>query len=235
MSSRLTIIEQGDLKWIVIADLRNAYPSVRPEALRALTLKGLPRLPREIESKLLPDWLPIGHRHISHRVHGLVPGLAGSAVVLDAIVAHALRLVPLGTSQAVSYADDLLGASRTRAEALALSSSLDAAFYDAAGRVLGSLDLRVIERGRRACDGFTFLGYAYRKRRGCRVVPLERNLAKWRLGFLADRILLRQGRMTAAQARARLRAWCNDFRLWDLAAEFERLMDWQIDRAAAPS
>jgi hypothetical protein len=228
------IIEQGELKWITTADLRNAYASVRIEALRALPLKGLSRLPREILTKLLPDWLPIGQRQ-TRTIHGLVPGLAVSAVVLDAIVAHVLSSVPLGASRVVSYSDNLFVASRTRAEALALNSSLVAAFYEVAGRILGSLDLRVIERGRRACDGFTFLGYSYRKRRGCRVKPLERNLAKWRLGFLADRIMLRQERMIADQARARMRSWINGFRLWDLAEEFERIMSWQLDQAAALS
>lgn len=127
-----------------------------------------------------------------------------------------------------TYSDNLAVLARSKADAVAATNALLAAFDAAAP----SLSLRVIRNGRRVADGFSHLGYWIRKRHGrVQAKPIEKRLDRfrrrywrmWRLAMVCGR--------TRRKLVSYVRGWCAQFSAWDTIADFQRFMLGGVDEA----
>lgn len=210
-------VETGH-KWFMRLDIQDYYPNidmrrlidilVAPSAVIENTL-GTPRLinvgyvPRHVNK----DRLVLASRR------GLSQGASSSPIIADVIVALILRDVP-SDAVVVNIADDFGIMARTKRELMTLKQALISA---AARCPYGHFQLIQKSTARRVSDGFSFLGYHIRYRRGVLgCAPTKENVAKFMLKAASIVAMINRHPVNGTRRLQRLvGSWRNAFRQWD--------------------
>ena len=143
------------------------------------------------------------------------------------LLAPALAGLPAG-AQVLTHLDDILVLTRTRGEAdlilLALRVALE---RHPAGRLaLRRADIR------RTCDGFEFLGYRFRRRKGePPAQPTQRNITRFHAFLDAHCLATQITGEGADKARCYVNGWCAQFRLWPAAERWRTMYLDEVDKA----
>jgi hypothetical protein len=147
-------------------------------------------------------------------------------MVSEMLLAPTLTGLPAGV-EVLTHLDDILVLTRTKREAELSELALRVALEQ---HPAGPLALKRAEI-RRACDGFDFLGYRFRRRKGEPIAqPTERNRRRFRAGMIAH-ILATAINGEGEKARNSIRSWCGQFKLWPAATTWKALHLRDIDQA----
>ncbi|WP_420418332.1 reverse transcriptase domain-containing protein [Pacificispira sp.] len=199
-------------------------------------------VPREIiETNLVSRSMNLVHRNTGH-IHppgrwigdcqqGLPQGSSSSPLLAEMLIACVLDQVEV-SARLFAYADNILVLARSKRELALTQTTLITAF---AQSPVGELRLVPKSDQRRVCDGFEFLGYWFRRRKGkTQVKASQRNYRKLikacekrmsklpkRDGFWRDEVLEQM-----------LRSWFPQFSAWRYAkgAVRSRLLSWVDQR-----
>nr|WP_276511918.1 reverse transcriptase domain-containing protein [Devosia subaequoris] len=216
-------LESGRYRFAATLDIRNFYPSIDRTWLASHLPVGENVSRNTIflennQSRAHVSGYGL-YRHAIARTtvldesrKGLLQGAASSPTIAEALTAAILRDLVLPEGVALSnYADNFVVLASDRGQLEAAVHSLQDAF---ARHPSG--ELRLISDGiRRVSDGFVFLGYQHKRRKGkVTSVPLEQNKCKFikRVRRLTVGILLR-----GADPRSLHRyvlSWVSAFRHW---------------------
>lgn len=148
-------------------------------------------------------------------------------MVSEMLLAPALAGLPAGVL-VLTHLDDILVLARTRQEA---ELSLEALRVALEQHPAGPLALK---RGvvRRVCDGFDFLGYRLRRRKGEPIAqPTERNRRRFRAGMNAHFLATAIHGEGAGKARNFIRSCCGQFELWPAVAAWKAMHLRDVDQA----
>lgn len=139
-------------------------------------------------------------------------GSAASPLVAEAVLKIVLAEVDLrGRFMRIS-ADNIIVLARTRVEAEWIAEVLAAALERSPAGCL-----RLKTQIRRVADGFTFLGYEFRRLRGqVTIQPSKKNVAKFfrRCWFRPIRWRSRGQSLPLKKLGRQIRSWCSGFPLW---------------------
>lgn len=203
-------------KWAVELDVKDCFASLDAEAIK----ECLPLPGKVTEAVLVSKHLNLIHNRKGNRLsltrslvdsrRGLPQGSAASPLVAEMLLADILTSLPTG-ARVFAYADNVLVLARTKAEAALVMETLQSAFWQSP---VGKLRLECRSDMRRVCDGFDFLGYRIRRRKGGapRAMPTSENCRR-----LASRCWdlfagLERGRSSVRHLRSVLRGWVGNFR-----------------------
>ena len=133
---------------------------------------------------------------------GISQGSRSSPLIAEIVVKRLLTQFPLDV-RIVNVADDFAIMARSKRDADAVTLALTrAAARSPAGRF--QLRPKAHDRARRACDGFEFVGYRFRKRRSSvQVEPSDGNLTKFNSRVYEIAVEMERGRPDAATALRR--------------------------------
>lgn len=142
---------------------------------------------------------------------GIPQGSAVSSLVSDIVIADLLSAVPEGV-KVVAYADDILLLTRTRDEISAAVQALQRAVRHSP---YGPFTLKTCET-KRACDGFDFLGYRFKRRAtgAPKIRPSDEAFKAFRTGFRQRKLLDMCYRFTERQAWRYVANWLRTKPLW---------------------
>jgi len=231
------IVASREQKWVATCDLKDFYPSLDRDWLR----QNLPVGEKVVTSTFLVEddygrftwtghglWKPvcseIGLGVASQK--GLPQGACSSPMIADYIVGLVLSGIHLPDGvELINYADDFALIGRTRADVEQAVFTLRGAFMRHP-----SGDLRLTDDGiRRIADGFSFLGYRFRRRRGGPfILPTDDNMQRMRNRIAQYVVSILKGGATR-KLKGYLRSWQSSFRH---SAGGEFLAWWIIQRIA---
>jgi hypothetical protein len=185
---------RGDARWFIGLDITDYFPSIDTRRLHNL----LPLPDRVIDNVICPPAMDDvrvrynGHVNVLRMAEasqsGISQGSRTSPIVADIVIKHILDGLQLPATN-INYADDFGVMARTKREVTAIAQSLIRAF---AHSPVGCLQLRNKVHGtaRRVADGFEFVGYHIRSRRGTIICqPTDKNLVNFNrktCGFILD-------------------------------------------------
>ena len=171
-------------RWFVGLDITEFFPSIDTRRLHDL----IPLPDRVIDNVICPP--PMDDVRVRYNGHvniirlaeasqsGISQGSRTSPIVADIVIKHILGGLYLPAT-VINYADDFGAMARTKREVTAIAQSLIRAMVHSP---VGCLQLRnkVHRTARRVADGFEFLGYHFRMRRGAVICqPTDKNLTKF--------------------------------------------------------
>lgn len=210
---------RGDARWFIGLDITDYFPSI--DTRRLHNLIPLPR--RVIDNVICPPAMD----DVRVRYNGLVDvlrlaeasqsgvsqGSRTSPIVADIVIKHILDGLHLPAT-VINYADDFGVMARTKREVTAIAQSLIRAL---AHSPAGCLQLRNKVHGtaRRGADGFEFLGYHFRSRRGTVICqPADKNLVNFNSKTCTYILAAEAGNPKALQhLRRYMRSWWSAFPL----------------------
>ncbi|RPF72154.1 reverse transcriptase domain-containing protein [Aurantiacibacter spongiae] len=209
----------GDARWFIGLDITDYYPSI--DTRRLHNLIPLPR--RIIDNVICPPAMD----DVRVRYNGLVDvlrlaeasqsgvsqGSRTSPIVADIVIKHILDGLHCPAT-VINYADDFGVMARTKREVTTIAQSLVRAL---AHSPAGCLQLRNKVHGtaRRVADGFEFLGYHFRSRRGTVICqPADKNLIKFNTKTCAYILEAEAGHAKALlRFRRYMKSWWSSFPL----------------------
>ncbi len=153
----LNLIERGQRHFVTL-DIRDAYPSVRPEHISECI-----ELPRWVLRNILfpmgcgDDYRTNDYYTAPTAPCGLPQGSACSSSALGLVVGRALRNLATGTREVSFYVDDIIASAHSRAEAEHLSARIQEELIALGGGELRVGRSRVVDLS--SGDKLEFLGY----------------------------------------------------------------------------
>lgn len=210
---------RGEARWFIGLDIADYFPSINKRRLHNL----LPLPHRVTDNVICPptlddirvryDGLVDVLRLAEASQSGISQGSRSSPIVADIVIKHILDGLHLPAT-VINYADDFGVMARTKREVAAIAQSLIRAL---AHSPAGCLQLRNKVHGtaRRVADGFEFLGYHFRTRRGtvtCQ--PADKNLVNFNRRTCDFILASEAGHPKAlANLRSYVRSWWSAFPL----------------------
>ena len=210
---------RDDARWFIGLDITDYFTSI--DTRRLHNLIPLPR--RVIDNVICPPAM----NDVRVRYNGLVDvlrlaeasqsgvsqGSRTSPIVADIVIKHILDGLHLPAT-VINYADDFGVMARTKREVTAIAQSLIRAL---AHSPAGCLQLRNKVHGtaRRVADGFEFLGYHFKSRRGTVICqPADKNLVNFNSKTCTYILAAVAGNPKALQhLRRYMRSWWSAFPL----------------------
>jgi hypothetical protein len=206
-------------RWFVGLDITDFFPSIDTRRLHNL----IPLPDRVIDNVICPPQLDDvrvrynGHVNVLRLAEasqsGISQGSRTSPIVADIVIKHVLDGLYLPAA-VINYADDFGVMARTKREVTAIAQSLIRAL---AHSPAGCLQLRNKVHGtaRRVADGFEFLGYYFRSRRGTVICqPADKNLVNFNSKTCAYISAAEAGNPNALlHLRRYMRSWWSAFPL----------------------
>lgn len=206
-------------KYVATCDIKSFYPTVSRDWLR----QSLPTGEEVITSTILVDESHHRTRYTGHGLNkvcvsdfplavasqrGLPQGACSSPMIADYIVGQALSGIHLPEGAVLkNYADNFVVMGRRRADVEQAVHSLRGAFERHPAGPFQLTDNGI----RRIADGFEFLGYHFRRRKGRDLaVPTRKNISKLYERFKHHVDDLRRGG-DPKELRASLKCWVNAF------------------------
>jgi hypothetical protein len=210
-----------ELKFAVLADIEDEFNSFDAERVVSMT----PIRRGVMGGTVLANaytYVPGAHstgtvslaRAVARKLRqGMPQGSAVSPLGAEAVLKVVLAEVDLRGSFNRVSADNIVALARTRAEAEWISQALAAALERSPAGCL-----RLKTQIRRVADGFTYLGYDYRRRRGeVSVQPSKENFAKFyrRYWFRPIKWRSRGWSLPLRKLDRGIKSWCAAFLLCD--------------------
>ena len=212
------IRQRPELKFAVLADISDQYHSFDKDKV----LDIMPAQAGVLRHTILSDaydYVPgdnvisLSHSRVRKLRQGIPQGSVVSPLVAEVLMAAILERIDLGDFFIRVSADNIVVLTKNRREADWIEQVLVAAFERSPA---GSLRLRTCVR--RVADGFTYLGYTYRRRKGVVTVgPSRENKAKFCRKYWFKMIKYRRKGRTLPMKRLKkgIKSWCSAFPLWD--------------------
>ena len=212
------IRDRPELKFAVLADISDQYNSFDEDNVLAI----MPAQAGVVRGTILSDAytyisrngsISLSHSQVRKLRQGIPQGSVVSPLVAEVLMAAILESVDLGDFFIRVSADNIIVLAKTRKDANWIEEVLVAAFERSPA---GRLRLRTCVR--RVADGFTYLGYMYRRRKGAVTIgPSRKNKAKFCRKYWFRMIEYRRKgrRLPMERLKKGIKSWCSAFPLWD--------------------
>lgn len=205
-------------RWFAEFDISEFYRSFNQRRLNEIV-----NLPEQVIQNVVCPPEHIRHGHIGNAIgpinlitvarEGISQGSSLSALVAELLVASILSDLRCNAS-IINYADNFGVMARTKQELMEAISALTRAFQRCP---LGPFQLISKDGPRRVCEGFDFLGYRFRTKRG-RLLCLPSDKCQKKFFTRSLRLMTRMVERREAGADGKLQrgalSWASAFPLW---------------------